>query len=114
MAIESPAAVPVCEVKVMKPAKLGMYVLCGFLGWSLASTRPTLAQTAERAGSLEVRSAEPAQVTIWNRPVDQRLALSVPAFAAVNLALVGLWFGVVVFLNRQLRAKAAEAGQPHL
>jgi hypothetical protein len=29
----------------------------------------------------------------------------------VNLALVGLWFGVVVLLNRQLRVKAAAAGE---
>ena len=45
---------------------------------------------------------------VW---IGERLALAVPAFAAVNLALVGLWFAVVVLLNRQLRAKAVAAGE---
>jgi AAA family ATP:ADP antiporter len=36
----------------------------------------------------------------------ERLALAVPAFAAVNVALAGVWLGVVVMLNVALRAKA--------
>lgn len=36
----------------------------------------------------------------------ERLALAIPAFAAVNVALAGLWLGVVVMLNAALRAKA--------
>jgi len=44
----------------------------------------------------------------------ERLSLLVPAFAAVNLVLVGLWIGVVMLLNRQLRARAAKAGVAEL
>lgn len=35
----------------------------------------------------------------------ERLAFAVPAFASVNVALAGVWLGVVVLLNRQLRLK---------
>ncbi len=38
--------------------------------------------------------------------VGERLALAVPAFAAVSLVLVGGWLGVVVLLNRLLRDRA--------
>ena len=41
--------------------------------------------------------------------VGERLALAVPAFAAVNVVLAGAWIGVVVLLNHALRRKAAEA-----
>jgi AAA family ATP:ADP antiporter len=40
----------------------------------------------------------------------ERMAFAVPAFAAVVLVLVGAWLGVVALLNRQLRAKADQAG----
>ena len=33
-----------------------------------------------------------------------------PAFAAVNIALVGGWLGVVTLLNRELRTKASASG----
>ena len=46
--------------------------------------------------------------------VGERLAFAVPAFAAVSIALVGGWLGVVALLNRQLRAKAAQAGTRQL
>lgn len=36
----------------------------------------------------------------------ERLALAVPAFAAVNVALAGVWLGVVVLLNVALRRKS--------
>lgn len=36
----------------------------------------------------------------------ERLALAVPAFAAVNVALAGVWLGVVVMLNVALRGKS--------
>ena len=39
-----------------------------------------------------------------------RLVFAVPTFAAVSMALVGAWLGVVALLNRQLRAKAERAG----
>ena len=38
----------------------------------------------------------------------ERLALAVPAFAAVNIVLVGLWLAVAAMLNLTLRRKAAE------
>ena len=44
----------------------------------------------------------------------ERLSLTVPAFARVNIVLAGIWLGIVVLLNRQLRAKAAQAGQSEL
>jgi AAA family ATP:ADP antiporter len=39
----------------------------------------------------------------------ERLALAVPAFAAVNVVLVGAWLAVVALLNVTLRHKAREA-----
>ena len=42
--------------------------------------------------------------------LGERLAFAVPTFAAVSMALVGAWLGVVALLNRQLRAKADRAG----
>jgi hypothetical protein len=44
----------------------------------------------------------------------ERLALTVPAFARVNIVLAGIWLGIVVLLNRQLRAKAAQTGRSEL
>ena len=46
--------------------------------------------------------------------VGERLALAVPSFAAVTLALVGGWLAVVSLLNGQLRAKADRAGTQQL
>jgi ATP:ADP antiporter, AAA family len=46
--------------------------------------------------------------------IGERLAFAVPAFAAVVLVLVGAWLGVVALLNRQLRAKADQAGTRQL
>jgi AAA family ATP:ADP antiporter len=46
--------------------------------------------------------------------LGERLALAVPTFAAVTLALVAGWLGVVGLLNRQLRAKADQAGTQQL
>jgi hypothetical protein len=46
--------------------------------------------------------------------LGERLAFAVPTFAALSLVLVGGWLGVVTLLNRQLRAKAAEAGAREL
>ena len=44
----------------------------------------------------------------------ERLAFAVPAFASINVVLAGAWLGVVVLLNRQMRAKAAQAGTRQL
>ena len=41
--------------------------------------------------------------------VGERLAFAVPAFAAVNVVLVGAWLAVAALLNLTLRRKAAEA-----
>lgn len=46
--------------------------------------------------------------------LGERLAFTVPAFAAINVVLAGAWLGVVTLLNRQLRAKAAQTGTSHL
>ena len=46
--------------------------------------------------------------------LGERLVFAVPAFAAVSIALVGGWLGVVTLLNRQLRRKAARAGTRQL
>jgi AAA family ATP:ADP antiporter len=41
--------------------------------------------------------------------IGERLAFAVPAFAAVNVVLVGAWLAVVTALNANLRRKAAES-----
>jgi AAA family ATP:ADP antiporter len=46
--------------------------------------------------------------------LGERLALAVPTFAAITLALVAGWLGVVSLLNRQLRVKADQAGTQQL
>jgi AAA family ATP:ADP antiporter len=46
--------------------------------------------------------------------LGERLAFTVPAFAAINVVLAGAWLGVVTLLNRQLRAKATQTGTSHL
>ena len=46
--------------------------------------------------------------------LGERLAFAVPTFAAVTVVLVGGWLGVVALLNRQLRAKADQAGTQQL
>ena len=46
--------------------------------------------------------------------IGERLALAVPAFALINVVLVGGWLGVVTLLNRQLRVKAEQAGESQL
>ena len=46
--------------------------------------------------------------------LGERLALAVPSFAAITLALVAGWLGVVSLLNRQLRAKADVSGTQQL
>ena len=40
--------------------------------------------------------------------LGEPLVFAVPTFAAVTIAVVGGWLGVVTLLNRQLRAKAAK------
>jgi len=43
---------------------------------------------------------------VW---LSARLALSTPAFAAINLALIVVWVGVVLALGREHRRRSAEA-----
>jgi AAA family ATP:ADP antiporter len=78
----------------------------------LPTSREAKYKAKQAVDSFFVRMGDVAQAGLVF--VGERLALAVPAFAAVNLVLVGLWFGVVVLLNRQLRAKAAAAGESHL
>ena len=46
--------------------------------------------------------------------VGERLSLAVPVFARISIVLVGIWFAIVLLLNRQLRLKAEQAGQAEL
>jgi AAA family ATP:ADP antiporter len=39
----------------------------------------------------------------------EKLALTVPAFAGINVVLAGAWLGIVVLLNRELRRKSPGA-----
>ena len=41
--------------------------------------------------------------------VGEQLALTVPAFAGINVVLAGAWLVIVTLLNRQLRDKSAAA-----
>jgi AAA family ATP:ADP antiporter len=36
----------------------------------------------------------------------EKLALTIPAFAGINVVLAGAWLGIVVLLNQQLRRKS--------
>ena len=44
----------------------------------------------------------------------EQLSLAVPVFARISIVLVGIWFAIVMLLNRQLRLKAEQAGQEQL
>ena len=44
----------------------------------------------------------------------ERLAMAIPVFASVNVALTVAWIGVVVLLNQTLRRQAAETQSEHL
>jgi hypothetical protein len=43
--------------------------------------------------------------------VGERAALAVPGFAAVTLALAGVWLAVAAALNLRLRAQAKASGR---
>ena len=75
----------------------------------LPTSREAKYKAKQAVDSFFVRTGDVIQAGVVF--AGERLALAVPAFAAVNLVLVGLWIGVVVLLNRQLRARAAKAGR---
>jgi AAA family ATP:ADP antiporter len=77
----------------------------------LPTSREAKYKAKQAVDSFFVRTGDVVQaMLVW---VGERLALAVPAFAVVNLALVGLWLGVVVRLNRQLGA-TTDTGEPQL
>jgi AAA family ATP:ADP antiporter len=78
----------------------------------LPTSREAKYKAKQAVDSFFVRTGDVIQALIVF--AGERLALVVPAFAAINVALVGAWLGVVVLLNRQLRAKAAESGSTKL
>jgi AAA family ATP:ADP antiporter len=78
----------------------------------LPTSREAKYKAKQAVDSFFVRTGDVIQALIVF--AGERLALVVPAFAAVNVALVGVWLGVVVLLNRQLRATAAESGSAEL
>jgi len=41
--------------------------------------------------------------------IGERLALTVPAFAGINVVLSGVWLVIVALLNQQLRRKSPDA-----
>jgi ATP:ADP antiporter, AAA family len=78
----------------------------------LPTSREAKYKAKQAVDSFFVRTGDVLQAVLVY--TGERLALVVPAFAAVNVVLVGVWLGVVVLLNRQLRARAAQAGEAQL
>jgi ATP:ADP antiporter, AAA family len=78
----------------------------------LPTSRDAKYKAKQAVDSFFVRTGDVLQALLVF--VGERLALAVPAFAAVNLALVGLWLAVVMMLNGQLRRRAASAGEAQL
>ena len=70
----------------------------------LPTSREAKYKAKQAVDSFFVRAGDVVQAGLVF--VGERLAFAVPAFAAVNLVLVGGWLAVVVLLNRLLRAKA--------
>ena len=81
-------------------------------GLWLPTSREAKYKAKQAVDSFFVRTGDVVQAALVF--AGERLSLLVPAFAAVNLVLVGLWIGVVMLLNRQLRARAAKAGVAEL
>ena len=70
----------------------------------LPTSREAKYKAKQAVDSFFVRAGDVLQAALVF--AGERLAFAVPAFAAVNLMLVGGWLAVVVLLNRLLRAKA--------
>jgi ATP:ADP antiporter, AAA family len=78
----------------------------------LPTSREAKYKAKQAVDSFFVRTGDVIQAALVF--AGERLSLLVPAFAAVSLVLVGLWLGVVMLLNGQLRARAAKAGVSEL
>jgi len=72
----------------------------------LHTSREAKYKAKQAVDSFFVRAGDVIQAAIVF--AGERLALTVPAFAAVNIGLAGLWLGVVAMLNVSLRRKAVE------
>ena len=70
----------------------------------LPTSREAKYKAKQAVDSFFVRAGDVLQAALVF--AGERLAFAVPAFAAVNLMLVGGWLAVVVLLNRLLHAKA--------
>jgi AAA family ATP:ADP antiporter len=72
----------------------------------LPTSREAKYKAKQAVDSFFVRGGDVVQAGIVF--TGERLAFAVPAFASINVGLAGLWIGIVVLLNRQLRHKAAD------
>lgn len=70
----------------------------------LPTSREEKYKAKQAVDSFFVRAGDVLQAAVVF--MGERLALAVPAFAAINVALVGVWLALVVGLNRLLRSRA--------
>jgi AAA family ATP:ADP antiporter len=73
----------------------------------LPTSREAKYKAKQAVDSFFVRMGDVVQAAVVF--LGERLAFAVPAFAAVNVLLVGGWLAVVALLNVSLRRKAREA-----
>jgi len=73
----------------------------------LPTSREAKYKAKQAVDSFFVRAGDVIQAGVVF--VGERLALAVPAFAAVNVVLAGAWLAVVALLNVALRRKAQES-----
>ena len=78
----------------------------------LPTSREAKYKAKQAVDSFFVRAGDVVQAGVVF--AGERLALAVPAFAAVQIVLVGGWLGVAVLLNRNLREKARAAREAAL
>jgi AAA family ATP:ADP antiporter len=78
----------------------------------LPTSREAKYKAKQAVDSFFMRAGDVLQAAIVF--MGERLALTVPAFAAINVVLVGGWLTVVGLLNVSLRRKARETQTAHL
>jgi AAA family ATP:ADP antiporter len=71
----------------------------------LPTSREAKYKAKQAVDSFFVRAGDVVQAVLVF--VGERLAFAVPAFASVLVVLTGAWLGIVVLLNRQMRATSA-------
>ena len=76
----------------------------------LPTSREAKYKAKQAVDSFFVRSGDVLQAGIVF--IGERLLLTVPAFAAINIVLVGLWLAVVAMLNSTSTQKTASAAAP--